>query len=132
MAKTCAYAGNFICRHRCANTASTNKNAAFCVAVEQATRHGFRIIRIVHRSGAVSSHVLQLVPAFLKVIDEHLLQCEAGMVRTDGDLHDFFGNSSRAAANTLSGVNPNLFCNSLSGADAPNVRMPILFPAWPT
>src|SRR5712672_1876994 len=54
------------------------------------------------------------------------------MVRTDGDLHGFFDNSSRAAVSTVSGVNPNLFCNSLSGADAPNVRIPILFPAWPT
>src|SRR5712671_2388058 len=69
---------------------------------------------------------------FLKMIDKHLLQGKAGMVRTDGDFHDFSGNSSRAAVSTVSGVNPNLFCNSLSGADAPNVRIPILFPAWPT
>src|ERR1700736_1887157 len=129
MTKAGAYAGNFVCRHGCANTASTNENAAFCAAVEHATRHGFCIIRIVLRRGAVGSYVCKLMATLLKMIDEHLLQCEAGMVGTDGDFHAFFDNSSRAAASTLSGVNPKLFCNSLSGAEAPKVRMPILFPA---
>jgi hypothetical protein len=31
-----------------------------------------------------------------------------------------------AAAMTFSTVNPNFFCNSLSGAEAPNVSMPML------
>src|ERR1700732_2201986 len=132
MTQTSAYAGNFVCSHGCANTASTNENAAFCVPVQHATRHCFCIIRIVHWRRTVSAHILHLMAAFLKMIDEHLLQCKAGMIRTDGDLHGFFGNSSRAPATTASGVNPNRFCNSLSGAEAPNVRMPRLFPAWPT
>src|ERR1700716_450121 len=72
------------------------------------------------------------MPILLKMIDEHLLQREAGMVGTNGNFHGFFGNSSRAADKTASGVNPNFFCNSLSGAEAPNVPMPMLFPAWPT
>src|SRR6476469_8843223 len=69
---------------------------------------------------------------FPKMLNKHLFQCKAGMIRTDGNLHGFFGNSSRAAATTASGVKPNLFCNSLSGAEAPNVRIPRLLPAWPT
>ena len=31
-----------------------------------------------------------------------------------------------AAATMISGVKPNFFCNSLSGAEAPNVSMPTL------
>src|SRR5580692_10096213 len=34
--------------------------------------------------------------------------------------------SSLAAATTSSGVNPNFFCSSFSGADAPNVCIPML------
>jgi hypothetical protein len=32
----------------------------------------------------------------------------------------------------FSGVKPNFFCNSLSGAEAPNVSMPMLRPRLPT
>src|SRR5262249_8942328 len=38
----------------------------------------------------------------------------------------------RAAATTASGVNPNFFCSSLSGAEAPKVFMPMISPAFPT
>src|ERR1700758_5645458 len=37
-----------------------------------------------------------------------------------------------AAATTCSEVNPNFFARSLSGADAPKERMPMLCPAMPT
>src|SRR6516165_3323177 len=37
-----------------------------------------------------------------------------------------------AAATTDSTVNPNFFCNSLSGADAPNVFIPTTVPVGPT
>src|SRR6478672_9264143 len=132
MAKPGSYAGNFVCGHGCAYAAATDKNAALCSAMQYATRNRFSIIRIIHRRGAVSAHVSQLMGAFLEMLNKHLLQRKAGMIRTDGDLHGFLDNSSRAAVTTASGVNPNLFCNSLSGAEAPNVRMPRLFPAWPT
>ncbi len=39
---------------------------------------------------------------------------------------------SRAIATTASGSNPNFFCSSLSGADAPNVCMPTTRPRGPT
>ena len=39
---------------------------------------------------------------------------------------------SLAAATTCSGVNPNFFCNSFSGADDPKVFMPNAFPLGPT
>src|SRR6476646_1002603 len=132
MTKSGTYTGNFICGHGCAHSATADKNAALCSAMQYATRNRFSIIRIIHGRGAVSADVSQLMGAFLEMLNKHLLQCKAGMVRTDGDLHGFFGNSSRAAATTASGVKPNLFCNSLSGAEAPNVRIPRLLPAWPT
>jgi hypothetical protein len=37
-----------------------------------------------------------------------------------------------AASNTFSGVKPNFFSRSLSGAEEPNVCMPILAPVIPT
>ena len=37
-----------------------------------------------------------------------------------------------AAATTCSGVKPNFFCSSFSGADAPNVFMPSVCPPVPT
>ena len=37
-----------------------------------------------------------------------------------------------AAVITWSGSNPNFFWSSLSGADAPNVRMPMMCPTVPT
>jgi hypothetical protein len=39
---------------------------------------------------------------------------------------------SRATATTRSGWNPNFFCSSLSGAEAPNVCMPMTRPDVPT
>src|SRR5262249_35448817 len=39
---------------------------------------------------------------------------------------------SHAAAAPCSGVKPNFFCNSFSGADAPKVFMPNVFPPSPT
>src|SRR5437588_7381892 len=39
---------------------------------------------------------------------------------------------SLAAATTCSGVKPNFFCKSLSGAEAPKDRMPMLCPVTPT
>src|SRR5262245_60709850 len=39
---------------------------------------------------------------------------------------------SLAAATTLSGVKPNFFCSSFSGAEAPKVCMPIVVPVGPT
>ena len=46
--------------------------------------------------------------------------------------HGYFAASSRAACITVSGLNPNFFCKSLSGAEAPNVRIPITRPFMPT
>src|SRR5262245_38486836 len=40
--------------------------------------------------------------------------------------------SSFATVATRSGSKPNFFCRAFSGADAPNVRMPITWPALPT
>jgi hypothetical protein len=40
--------------------------------------------------------------------------------------------SSLAAATTCSGSNPNFFCSSFSGAEAPNVFMPMTRPDEPT
>src|SRR6266576_3527071 len=37
-----------------------------------------------------------------------------------------------AAATTWSGSNPNFLCNSLSGAEAPNVFIPTTYPEAPT
>src|SRR5215471_17402197 len=37
-----------------------------------------------------------------------------------------------AASTIFSGSNPNFLCNCLSGAEAPNVFMPITFPLHPT
>src|SRR6516162_7700856 len=42
-----------------------------------------------------------------------------------------FPNCSLAAATTCSGLNPNFLCSSLSGAEAPNVFMPIMRPSSP-
>ena len=40
--------------------------------------------------------------------------------------------TSRAAATTVAGRNPNFFCTSFNGADAPNVCMPMVRPRGPT
>src|SRR5262245_32871438 len=49
------------------------------------------------------------------------------------DRHDGLPRScSRAAATTCSGVKPNFFCSSFSGAEAPNVFMPSARPPVPT
>ena len=44
----------------------------------------------------------------------------------------FLPSISFTVATTRSGSNPNFFCSSLSGADAPNVFMPMTRPASPT
>ena len=44
----------------------------------------------------------------------------------------FLCNSSFDTSTTQSGSKPNFFCNSLSGADAPNVFIPITRPDCPT
>src|SRR5262249_2896607 len=46
--------------------------------------------------------------------------------------HHVRPNNSFAAAATGSGSNANLRCSSLSGAEAPNVFMPMMRPDWPT
>ena len=45
---------------------------------------------------------------------------------------DYFPNAFRAAATTFSVVNPNFFCKSLIGAEAPKRCMPITMPDGPT
>src|SRR5215471_9367251 len=47
-------------------------------------------------------------------------------------LTDPLPNNVRAAAMTASEVKPNFFCNSLSGAEAPKVFIPIVMPPVPT
>src|SRR5260370_37294455 len=68
-----------------------------------------------------------------QVLRQRAFHLEAGMIRANCDSHSLyraFAISSLAAAMTTSGVNPNFFCNALSGADAPKVCIPILRPAY--
>jgi hypothetical protein len=50
------------------------------------------------------------------------------MIRTYGDAHRSprFGNLLLDGCYDVFEVNPNFFCNSLIGAEAPNVSMPML------
>src|SRR5262249_5866834 len=50
---------------------------------------------------------------------------------TKGHAH-FLPSRFLATATTRSGSKPNFFCSSLSGADAPNVFMPMTWPRGPT
>ena len=57
------------------------------------------------------------------------------MIGANGDAHSVTSLRATcclAAATTFSTVKPNFFCNSLSGAEAPKVFMPMLCPSMPT
>src|SRR5262249_243476 len=90
-------------------------------------------VGIVHRRGRVGPDIQDVVAVLPQHRGDVLLQIEAGVIRSDDDLHtvtpvmtDF------AAATTASAPKPNFFCSSLSGADAPNVAMPMILPPEPT
>src|ERR1700736_2996018 len=68
-----------------------------------------------------------------QMLRQHSFHFRAGMIRSNNGPHILYlalAISSLAAAITASGVNPNFFCNSLRGADAPKVCMPIRRPAY--
>src|SRR5262249_52043974 len=59
-----------------------------------------------------------------------LVLCEGR--RRNATLGYDLARSSRATSQIRSGSKPNLICSSLSGADAPNVFIPIIRPELPT
>src|SRR5262249_56010484 len=94
----------------------------------------------VHGRAPVGVHPADLFGRQSKTHDDapdsglgNLWMCRAG----GADVHTATGRAtcascSLAAATTAPGVKPNFFCNSFSGAEAPNVCMPIMRPVKPT
>ncbi len=91
--------------------------------------------------GETLQSVMRDEPAQLAGLDQAALQIvEPGRLATCFELlqrvHATFSLASAsccfAAASMFSGVKPNFVIRSLSGAEAPNVRMPILEPVAPT
>src|SRR5262249_14060289 len=135
MAQAGADAGDLVGGHGSADAAAANQNAAFTLAAQQAERNRFSEVRVIDRLGAVGTGVVDLMPPEPQMIGQDLLQVVAGMIGTDGDAHVYFflpANNSLAAVTTASEVKPKCFITSLTGADAPNVLMPMLLPAGPT
>src|SRR5215468_9780363 len=69
---------------------------------------------------------------FAQMSGDFLLQWKSRVIGADRNLHapmaTFLANISLATLTIASGVNPNFFCSSFSGADAPNVFMPMRAP----
>src|SRR6478609_238621 len=127
-----ADAGQLVRRHRRPDAAAAEEHAALHRAAEHRARHHRGDIRIVHRLRAVGAEIDDLMAERAERWDQRLLELESRVVRAEGDLHSAPASWPRAASTTWFTVNPNFFCSSLSGADAPNLIMPIRVPVGPT
>ena len=134
VAQAGAYAGDAVGRHRGADAAAAQDDPAIGAMLAQRGAHRRGVIRVIDALAAVGADVQHLA---VLARDERLdgfLQREAGVIRSDCYPHVQLSRpiSRLAFATTFSGVNPNFFCSSPSGADAPNVSIPIATPASPT
>src|SRR5205814_7100425 len=111
---------------------AADEHGALRASVTYGQGHLLREVRVVHGRRRVRPHVEHVVSLLAQRLRDLLLEQEAGVIGGDADLHRFRPTCSRAAAATLSGSNPNFFCSSLRGAEAPKLRMPTFLPVRPT
>ena len=92
-----------------------------------------RLVICTFRWRLKGRHLLDLVAEPPHPLHHLLFQRQARVVRPDGDAHGYFAAAmeSRAAWTTASVLNPNFFCSSLSGAEAPKLRIPTIRPCRP-
>src|SRR5438874_6488020 len=124
-----AHSGNFVCGYGSSYSAAADQDGAIHGAVEDALAHCLGVIGIVDWIGAVGAKIDDFVTLFAQVCRDLLLQRKSGMVGADADLHallaTLLASISLATLMIASGVKPNFFCSSLSGAEAPKVFIPM-------
>ena len=110
------------------NTAAANQNAALGLVIQNGPGDGNGVVRIVDRIGRVRSDIKYLVAHRHEFFGQSLLQFYSGMIGAYDKVHILVFAISSFAAETIvaSGVKPNFFCSSLSGAEAPKVVVPSL------
>ena len=87
MAETSANARNPVRDHRRADAAAAEEDAALGPRLADGRGDGLRVVGIVHRILAVSTHVDHLEMLGGQERLHRLLQLEAGMIRADGHAH---------------------------------------------
>ena len=120
--------------HARAHAAAADQHAALGFAIQHRAADGFGEVRIVGRIFVEGADVENFLAERAQQISHGDFQLKARVVRTDDNFHrrslsqDFFYGRD----NGFSGWKPNFFCSSFSGAEAPNVCMPIILPLEPT
>src|SRR5262249_23139009 len=138
VAETRTDAAHLVGRDRSPDSTPADQHTALYRSRYHRASHVARVVGVVHRIRAVGSQVLHGVAERAECRDQLLLQEQARVVGADGDLHlaptasGLWATSVRATSTTCSTVNPNFFCSSLSGAEAPKEPIPIMAPVCPT
>ena len=134
VAQAGAYPGDAVGRHRGPDAAAAQDDSAIGAMLAHRGAHCPGVIGVIDALAVVGADVQHLSVLARYEHFDGFLQREAGVIRSDCYPHVQLSRpiSRLAIATTFSGVNPNFFCNSPSGADAPNVSIPIATPASPT
>ena len=134
VAQARANPGDTVGRHRGPDAAAAQDDPAIGAILAHRGAHRRGVIRVIDAFITVGADVQHLSVLARYEHFDGFLQREACVIRSDCYPHVQLSRPIRrlAFATTFSGVNPNFFCNSPSGADAPNVSIPIVTPSSPT
>src|SRR5216684_5460648 len=124
--------GQFVGGDAGADATAADEHAALGLVVEDRAADRFREIGIVRRVLVEGADVEHFVAQRAQQIARGYFQLKSRVVRANHDFHGRFPRASLAVAITLSARKPNFLSTSFSGAEAPNVCMPILLPLGPT
>src|SRR5450755_201042 len=135
-----ANAADFIGGDAHTHAAAADQHATLGFVVSYGVADEFSEVWIVGRVFVESADVQNVMAECTHHIAHFAFEGKASVVGTDDDFHlapylppDLaLAITSLAAATIASGSKPNFFCSSLSGAEAPKVRMPIMRPPGPT
>ena len=83
----------FIRRNGRAHAAAANQHSAVRVSIKHRDAHGFGVIRIIYRVGAVRAEIGHRVAKPFKKWNQFLLEWITRMIRADGHPHPEFSTS---------------------------------------
>src|SRR5882724_825001 len=123
----------FVRGYRRTDAAATDQHGPLHLFAQNRRGHRFGEIRIIDRRRVARAEILHGVPHGTEIFGHFFLQWKSCMVGSDGNAHAHFpwANCAFAASTTLPVLNPNSFCSTFNGAEAPNVFIPRIAPSRP-
>src|SRR5258708_4243703 len=115
-----------------ADATAADEHAALGFFVEDRAADRLGEIGIVRGVFVEGADVEHFVTQRAQQIAHGYFQLKSRVVRANHNFHGRFPRASLAVAITLSDRKPNFLSTSFSGAEAPNVCMPIILPLGPT